>query len=273
MITPSDQRPGAALLLLYQNLVNTTYPSKAGSWPLLTGWDLLSASFKGWQVTVFKEATFTPYARVIGLGELSEADVGEIEITPENRSAVRVRLERQFNIGKRDAIVLSPPDDNLLPEVEAMFRRHELALGLTPMKIFLSHKGADKTMVREFKKTLELFGFDPWLDEDAMPAGVELERGILDGFDKSCAAVFFVTESFRDEQYIATEVNYAISEKRKKGNRFSIITLVFGKSVGKANIPGLLHQYVWKEPSGHLEALREIVLALPVQTGDVYWKT
>ncbi|WP_287824867.1 toll/interleukin-1 receptor domain-containing protein [Clostridium sp.] len=83
------------------------------------------------------------------------------------------------------------------------------------MKIFLSHKGIDKTRVRDFKNTLELIGFEPWLDEDAMNAGVELERGIRRGFTDSCAAIFFVTPNFVDEDYLSSEVNYAIAEKRK----------------------------------------------------------
>lgn len=77
-------------------------------------------------------------------------------------------------------------------------------------KIFLSHKGVDKPVTREYFRVLKTLGFDPWLDEDAMVAGTPLERGILDGFEQSCAAVFFVTPSFQDENYLATEVNYAI---------------------------------------------------------------
>lgn len=149
---------------------------------------------------------------------------------------------------------------------------HEFAIGITPMKIFLSHKGADKPSVREFKKTLELLGFDPWLDEDAMQAGTELERALLSGFSDSCAAVFFVTPNFVDENYLATEVDYAIQEKRKKGDKFAIVTLVFSKEGAKGTVPGLLHRYVWKEPSSDLEALSEITKALPVQVGPVYWK-
>jgi hypothetical protein len=70
-------------------------------------------------------------------------------------------------------------------------------LGIAPTKIFLSHKGSDKIPVRRFKDTLKLLGFDPWLDEDAMPAGTNLQRGVLDGFEKSCAAVFFITPAFK----------------------------------------------------------------------------
>ena len=37
-------------------------------------------------------------------------------------------------------------------------------------------------------------------------------------------------------------------------------------------VPDLLQQYVWKEPDSDLEALREIMKALPVSVGNVYWK-
>ena len=142
-----------------------------------------------------------------------------------------------------------------------------------PKRIFLSHKGVDKPMVRDFKSTLEVLGFQPWLDEDAMPAGQELERGLLQGFMDSCAAVFFITPNFKDEKYLATEVDYAIQEKRKKGDRFSIITLVFpAEDGGQGQVPDLLKQYVYKTPDTLLAALRELVQALPVELGNVCWK-
>jgi hypothetical protein len=112
-------------------------------------------------------------------------------------------------------------------------------------------------------------GFDTWLDEDELHAGVELERGILKGFKDSCAAVFFITQNFSDENFLATEVNYAIAEKRAKGDRFAIITIVL-ESGGV--VPELLRQFAWKEPKTQLESLRDIVRALPVRTGAVYWK-
>lgn len=133
-------------------------------------------------------------------------------------------------------------------------------------RIFLSHKGVDKPLVRAFKTTLEAIGLKPWLDEDAMPAGSSLERGILKGFKDSCAAVFFVTEAFADEGFLGSEVEYAVGEKRAKGDRFAIITLVFAKNDGTfPDVPDLLRRYVWKQPADNLEALREIVWALPVE--------
>ena len=140
-------------------------------------------------------------------------------------------------------------------------------------KTFLSHKGADKPQVRRFFTALKTIGFDPWLDEDAMTAGVELERGILQGFKDSCAAVFFITPNFLDEGYLKSEVNYAMGEKRAKGDRFAIITIVFADKRGKKGaVPELLKQYVWKEPATELEAFNEILRALPIEAGERRWK-
>jgi len=144
-----------------------------------------------------------------------------------------------------------------------------------PKKVFLSHKsGADKAMVRRYKKALHAIGVTGWLDEDAMPAGTELEWGLLAGFKESCAAVLFITPRYRDEGYLATEINYAIAEKRKKGDRFSIITLVIGDADGRAGeVPELLQPYVWKTPATELEGFSELMRALPIATGLIHWKT
>lgn len=140
-------------------------------------------------------------------------------------------------------------------------------------KIFLSHKGSDKDMVIDFKNTLELIGYEPWLDEEAMPAGVPVERAVLQGMKDSCAVVFFITPSFKDEGYLETEINYAIQEKREKGDEFVIITLLFDSSGdGTIEVPELLKPYVWKTPNTPLRALREIIRALPVAPGSIDWK-
>lgn len=139
--------------------------------------------------------------------------------------------------------------------------------------IFLSHKGVDKKLVSDFKETLAAIGYDPWLDEDKMPAGTNIERGILEGMNSSCAAMFFITPSFEDENYLETEVTYATQQKREKGDKFAIIILQFVDEEGNTGeIPKLLRTYVWKQPKSHLEAFREILRALPIQTGEVKWR-
>ena len=140
-------------------------------------------------------------------------------------------------------------------------------------KVFLSHKGDDKEDVIDFKKTLEILGYDPWLDEDAMPAGTSLERGLLQGMQDSCGVVFFITPSFKDEGFLETEVDYARQEKRRKGDKFAIVVLRLADANGNVGeIPELLTTYVWKEPKTLLEALREVVRALPVGPVGVDWR-
>jgi hypothetical protein len=143
----------------------------------------------------------------------------------------------------------------------------------TQTRVFLSHKGADKPMVERFFATLSLLGFDPWLDKEDMPGGTELHRGILQGFKDSCAVVFFITPKFKDEAYLRNEINYAVQEKTEKGDRFSIITLMFKDENGKEGVvPDLLRSYVWKHPADELEALREIIRGLPIEVGPIAWK-
>ncbi|MEX2288324.1 MAG: toll/interleukin-1 receptor domain-containing protein [Planctomycetaceae bacterium] len=140
-------------------------------------------------------------------------------------------------------------------------------------RIFLSHKGADKPKVQQFHDTLELLGFDPWLDVVDMPAGSELHRSIRDGFKDSCAAVFFITPNFVDASHLRNEVNYAVEEKTAKADRFSIISLVFNDADGKPGIvPDLLKSYIYIHPKDELEALREIIRAMPIQVGPVHWR-
>jgi len=86
---------------------------------------------------------------------------------------------------------------------------------------------------------------------------------------ESCAAVFFVTSNFVDESFLGSELDYAISEKRAKGDLFAIVTLVFETDGKKGEVPQLVRPYVWKEPKGDLEALREILRAIPLKIGPV----
>ena len=132
-------------------------------------------------------------------------------------------------------------------------------------KIFLSHKGKNKPLIREFNTTLKLLRYDTWMDEEAMNAGASLDRSLLDGMKKSCAAVFFVTPDYLDDGYLETEIDYAIQEKREKGDDFQIITLSLCDNDGnKGNVPDILRRYVWKEPENDLEALREIIKSIPL---------
>lgn len=201
------------------------------------------------------------YLDLNGLRELAgwkgvEWMTGTIAVSPE----VETRRRRVFDEEKEETTVTFA------------LSREEIRLA-GDKRIFLSHKGVDKPFVRRIESILRLLGFDPWLDEDAMPAGVELERALLAGMKDSCAAVFFVTSNYVDENFLATEINYALSQKRERAERFSIITLAVPSSKRIApTIPDILKTYVWKNTNDELDMLREIVAALPICVGDVRWR-
>lgn len=139
----------------------------------------------------------------------------------------------------------------------------------TETRIFLSHKSIDKPIVMRYYNVLKTLGFEPWLDESDMPAGTNLERGIFEGFEKSCAAVFFITENFKDEKYLASEVDYAIMQKRKKEKKFAIITLRYPKALP---VPGLLMPYIFKDVENDLDGFYQLIRALPIELGQTRWK-
>ena len=152
------------------------------------------------------------------------------------------------------------------------FTKKELAM-MIQQKIFLSHKGINKPFVRETAKLLTTLGFQPWLDEEAMSAGANLERSLLEGMRNSCAAIFFITPEYQDENYLATEIEYAIQEKRTKGDRFAIIAIVLSDKEGSVGtVPDLLRTYVWKQPENEIRMIDEIIRALPVRLDGIIWK-
>ncbi len=136
-------------------------------------------------------------------------------------------------------------------------------------KVFLSHKSIDKPMVMRYYHALKTLGFDPWLDEASMHVGANLERELLRGFDESCAAVFFITENFTDERYLATEVEYAILQKRKKEKKFAIVALRYSSTT---SVPSLLTPYIYKDVVNDLDGFHALLKALPIELGPIRWK-
>lgn len=218
----------------------------------------------------------TSFIQTVGIGNI-KLNLNEIDRT--NPNMIRKELFSLLNLKKRDAIFLfdntnsySNWNADLERDLKENFLQHKMVMNMEPMKIFLSHKSINKDKVRNFKTILELLGFSPWLDEEAMSAGANLERSLHSGMVDSCAAIFFITPDYKDEKYLSTEIDYAISRKRQD-EKFSIITLVFSDENGeKGVVPSLLQPYVWKEPANDLLALAEILKALPLEVGDIRFK-
>jgi hypothetical protein len=267
-----EKRPHEEILDKYRAMVSKRHAALEKSWPVLSGYNVSYAGAGDWLVVIFKATSNRSLVETSGLGELPPSVVGPNALSVAEIDGLKSRLRKFLRLGASDAVVVMDPNGRVqVSDFEQMMSAHEAEMGLAPMKIFLSHKGVDKPYVREIKSTLLLLGFDPWLDEDALTAGADLERGLLQGFKDSCAAIFFVTPNFADEGYLSTEVGYAVREKRAKDERFQIITLVLGDT-GNAKVPDLLKPFVWKNPKSQFQALQEIIKALPVKVGHVTWK-
>lgn len=190
--------------------------------------------------------------------ELAKKEIPNLEVYPWFKGTLYIAPE--FDVEESDSFGEAKQES-----IYRLFILKEDVLVNSNNKIFLSHKGKNKPHIREFNTTLKQLGYDTWMDEEAMNAGASLDRSLLDGMKKSCAAVFFVTPEYVDEGYLETEIDYAIQEKREKGNDFQIITLSLSDDNGnKGSVPDLLRRYVWKEPENDLEALREIIKSIPL---------
>ena len=257
----------------YRKIVEQKYPEYSNVWPIISGYNLLNGPYGNYIICIFKH-TGNNSMMATSVVEFNDVNTGVTSVSSQNIDSVRDKVRSSFRLSSMDSVVILAIDgSNLGSELQKLLESHEFVMGVKKMKIFLSHKGADKPLVRLYKQTLELLGFEVWLDEDAMPAGTALHRGILQGFKDSCAAIFFITPNYKDEGFLETEVNYAITEKMNKGDKFSIITLVFSDDKGKiGEVPELLKTYVWKQPTNDLEALQEIIKALPVKLGDVRYR-
>ena len=257
----------------YSKIISDKYPEYRASWPIVSGYNIMNGQYGNYIVCIFKH-TGNPSMMASTVIEFTPANTGTSTINASNIDSVRERVFSSFHLSPMDSVViLSTDGSNLQSELQKLLETHEFVMGVKKMKIFLSHKGADKPLVRQYKATLDVLGFDVWLDEDSMPAGTALHRGILQGFKDSCAAIFFITPNYKDEGFLETEVNYSIDEKMKKGDKFSIVTLVFKDEEGKiGEVPELLKTYVWKQPGTHLEAIQEIIKALPVKLGDIRYR-
>ena len=260
----------------YKIYVESYFPDLVEYWPVIAGTHYKIGNFAKYYVVVLIDQGPTSFIQTLGIGNI-KLNLNEIDRT--NPNMIRKELFSLLNLKKRDAIFLFDNTNNysnwnadLERDLKENFLQHKMVMNMEPMKIFLSHKSINKDKVRNFKTILELLGFSPWLDEEAMSAGANLERSLHSGMVDSCAAIFFITPDYKDEKYLATEIDYAISRKRQY-EKFSIITLVFSDENGeKGVVPNLLQPYVWKEPANDLLALAEILKALPLEVGDIRFK-
>ncbi|MBN9519384.1 toll/interleukin-1 receptor domain-containing protein [bacterium] len=130
-------------------------------------------------------------------------------------------------------------------------------------KLFLSHKSVNKNHVSWLKEQLTRFGHEPWYDADAMSAGDRLERSLLEGMQTSEGAVFFITDAYKDDKWIASEIDYAIAQTRSRP-KFMILPIIYKERQKDPDpvVPALLVSFLAKTVTTKEAALIEILKRL-----------
>lgn len=267
---------------MYKLRVEQKYPGKSDIWPIISGYNITTFQSDGWYFyvlhhtgktsSVISHGEGTKDCKIFGVEFINSTNivmVKKIILDVFGQSKKDIVLANKIKRIENDMILFDDIEISLDRDINYALRLHAKIMGLAKMKIFLSHKGEDKHLIRDFNDTLKILGFETWLDEEAILAGANPNRIFQDGVKQSCAIVFFITENFKDERFLSEEIDFAIAEKRNRGDEFSIITLRFGDAI----IPEILKNYIYKEPKTNLEALREILRALPIQVGPIEYRS
>ena len=127
------------ILELYRKLVAAAYPGRVAAWPLLSGHNATYGTYKGWMIFAFTHTGANTMTSYNGIGEMDTAIVGVDTIDASTWHAVHSNVAKFFNLKMMDGVLLLSPTNNISPEeLKALLLRHEIALGLAPMKIFLA---------------------------------------------------------------------------------------------------------------------------------------
>lgn len=131
-------------------------------------------------------------------------------------------------------------------------------------RVFMSHKGVNKPLVRAVSETLNMIGVKTWLDDEQMPAGQPVVRTLGKGVADCIAAVFFISDAFKDEKYIKHEIDWAL-DRVAADAEFRIIPLVLSDHGGTVEmVPEALRYLTWKTVSD-VHVLGAIIVALPAR--------
>lgn len=113
-------------------------------------------------------------------------------------------------------------------------------------KVFLSHRGIEKPLVRSVDRTLRMLNLKTWLDEDDILVGAPLVRAVNAAFESCSAAVFFISKDFMDVGVIGVEIERAIHHRAMSKTPFSIIPLVLRQHGGTDDlVPQPLRDLKW----------------------------
>jgi tetratricopeptide (TPR) repeat protein len=143
-----------------------------------------------------------------------------------------------------------------------------------PMKkehIFISHSSKDDGLVKALQKSLEIQGFETWVDSWKLAGGDQLEPKIKQAIEQARAFILVLSLNAINSPWIQKEVKYAL-EVKKRSKDYKVIPLLL-----EGVEPAALNLYFEKEPvgikiqlgsGGIAEAMPQILAALGERLPD-----
>jgi tetratricopeptide (TPR) repeat protein len=111
--------------------------------------------------------------------------------------------------------------------------------------IFVSHSSKDDVLVKALGKSLEIQGFEPWIDSRRLKGGDALEPKIKEAIKQARAFIVVLSLNAINSPWILKEVQYALKVKKKQGDDYPVIPLL-----PEGVEPSALNLYFKKEPVG-----------------------
>jgi hypothetical protein len=118
----------------YRQLVLERRPGHVSAWPIISGHNFKYLTCRGWHVLVYEHTGNSIMRSSFQLGKLPSSVAGNAPIDASNKNALRERIERHYRLKPDDAVFLMSPNGDHGGEFEAMYKRHEYAMGLAPNK-------------------------------------------------------------------------------------------------------------------------------------------
>jgi hypothetical protein len=140
-------------LSFYGDRVGKIHPKDKPGWPLYFDIINIIQCDNGWTAFILTGKGLPKINKYMG------STWTGVNISLQNIEEARTFLENKFNIAPNDAVVIFDKDNsNIETEIKHLMFRHEQALGLTPMKIFLSHRTPDKPRVARIYEAQNYWG-------------------------------------------------------------------------------------------------------------------
>ncbi|NIM16484.1 MAG: tetratricopeptide repeat protein [Candidatus Aminicenantes bacterium] len=141
-------------------------------------------------------------------------------------------------------------------------------------QIFISHSSKDDEFVKALGKSLEIQGFDTWIDSRELVGGDQLEPEIKKAIEKARAFIVVISLNTINSPWVLKEIKYALEIKKKKKRKkdYPVIPLML-----EGIEPTALNLYFDKEPvgikvqigaGGIAEAMPQILAALGERKPD-----